>query len=272
MTDRQKRRHIVITGGTRGIGYGMAIEFLKRGHRITITGRTDESISKAIKSLRTLADPERINGMACSAGSKRNTDALWVYAESIAPVDIWINNAGVNHETKPFHELDYKDLENVIESNISGTVIATNVALKGMLIQGHGSLYNMEGLGSDGRIIVGESIYGMSKRAIQYFTKSLAKEYKNGPVIIGSISPGMVVTDMITHTFEDDAEEHAGALKIFHILSDSVDTVTPWIVERILNNKKNGAHFAWLTPRKIMWRFTRNIFLKRKVEGLPPRT
>ena len=263
-------RHIVITGGTRGIGFGMAGEFLKRGHMVTITGRTDASISEAIRSLRKLADPEKINGMACSAGSKRSTDALWAYAESLAPVDIWINNAGVNHETKPFHELDFKALENVIESNISGTVIATKVALKGMLEQGHGSIYNMEGLGSDGRIIAGESIYGMSKRAIQYFTKSLSREYKNEPILIGSISPGMVVTDMITHTFKDNPEDHAEALKIFHILSDKVDTVTPWIVERILSNTKNGAQFKWLTPRKILWRFTRSVFRQRNVEGLPP--
>ena len=57
-----------------------------------------------------------------------------------------------------------------------------------MLKQGKGAIYNMGGLGSDGRMIEGLAPYGMSKRAVQYFTKAFAKEIKEGPVTVSLIA------------------------------------------------------------------------------------
>jgi NAD(P)-dependent dehydrogenase (short-subunit alcohol dehydrogenase family) len=68
-------------------------------------------------------------------------------------------------------------------------MLAAPVAYNRMLQQGHGAIYNMEGLGSDGRRITGLTPYGTSKRAVRYFTDAFAAEVKNGPVIVGTISP-----------------------------------------------------------------------------------
>ena len=148
-------------------------------------------------------------------------------------------------------------------------MFASRVALEGMIRQGSGSLYNMEGFGSDGRIMSGMSIYGTSKNAVRYFTRSLIKEYDHMKVNIGSISPGMVVTDMLLEPLRLEPKKNSRALKVFHILADPADRVTPWLVSQILVNKRHGTRIAWLTRRKIMLRFLSSMFKKRKVKGLP---
>jgi len=123
----------------------------------------------------------------------------------------------------------------------------------------------MEGFGSDGRKMKGMSIYGTTKSAVRYFTRSLALESADLPVIVGTISPGMVVTDLLVSPLSEDNAEKGQLLKIINILADHVETVTPFLVGKMLNNKKNGAAFHWLNGRKIMWRFIRNIFIKRQL-------
>jgi len=75
-------------------------------------------------------------------------------------------------------------------------------------------------------------------------------------VIIGALSPGMVLTDFILSRYEGkDPSEWESARKVFNVLADKVESVTPFLVERILQNEKNGARIMWLTAPKILWRF-----------------
>lgn len=261
--------HIVITGGSRGIGRGLALEFLKMGCLVTISGRDKENILSAAEVLKKESGSPNCQGISCDVRNLKELELLWNESITIRPVDIWINNAGVNHSNHPLVDLEVSEINSVVDTNIRGTILGSRVALAGMKQQGFGSLYNMEGLGSDGRIVAGTSIYGTSKSAVRYFTRSLIKEYNNSPLIVGSISPGMVVTDMILEPIVREPEKHRSALTIFHILADTTETVTPWIVRKLLSNKKHGRHIAWLTRSKIFFRFLKNMFNKRKVEGLP---
>jgi len=74
---------------------------------------------------------------------------------------------------------------------------------------------------------------------------------------------------MLTGSLTTHPENNKEALKIFHILADRPEVVTPWLVSRIIGNHKHGAHIAWLTNKKIAGRFMGNMFKKRKVKGLP---
>jgi NAD(P)-dependent dehydrogenase (short-subunit alcohol dehydrogenase family) len=134
-----------------------------------------------------------------------------------------------------------------------------------MLKQGAGAIYNMEGLGSDGRMITGLTPYGTSKRAVRYFTEAFAKEVKGGPVIIGSISPGMVLTDLTLETVRRDPEKNKDLIRIYNILANDPETVTPFLVRKMIENKRNGAKIAWLTPRKAMMRFMSAPFTRRDI-------
>ena len=227
------------------------------------------SVDAVVEELKGISKNEACDGYACEVTRATEIQELWNLASSIQPIDIWINNAGINHASQQFHKLEPQAIQEVLDTNISGTMLASHIAINGMLNQGFGFLYNMEGLGSDGRIVEGVSIYGSTKRTVRYFTKALIKEYKNDPIQIGTLSPGMVVTNMLIDPLTSHPEENREALKIFHILSDRPEVVTPWLVSKILGNHKHGAHIAWLTNQKIAGRFIANMFKKRKVKGLP---
>jgi len=138
-------------------------------------------------------------------------------------------------------------LESVISTNILGAMYGSLVVLRGMTKQGFGSLYNLEGLGGDGRTMRGLAPYGTSKSALAYLTRSLSKETKGTPVIVGELRPGMVLTELITKEYEDRPEEWERFKPILNILAERVETVTPWLAERVLANRKNGITINWLT-------------------------
>ncbi len=132
----------------------------------------------------------------------------------------------------------------------------TQVALNGMLAQGGGKIYTFEGFGSNGSTSPGLTVYGATKYAVRYFTDALAKEYADSPVLIGSLSPGMVPTDLLVYSSRSqDPQQWEKSKRIMNILGDTVETVTPWLVEQALANTKNGARIEWLTKAKAMRRF-----------------
>ncbi len=132
-----------------------------------------------------------------------------------------------------------------------------------MLQQGFGSLYNMEGLGSDGTRVEGLTLYGSTKAALRYFDKALAQETEGTPVLVGALSPGMVTTDMLTTQYADRPEDWEDAKRIFNILADRVETVTPWLARQVLANTKNGARIRWMSRGKAMGRFLMAPFRRR---------
>ena len=229
---------MVITGGSRGIGRAMALEFLKKDWRVSIAARDPETITVAAAALCEASGSEVCHGFACDVTRLDEVQLLWKNCSLLQPVDVWINNAGVNHPPDPFHELDPVLVEQVIRTNVLGTFWGSRVALTGMMDQGSGMLFNMAGFGSNGRIMRGMSVYGTSKQAIYYFTRSLIREYRGTQVLVGSISPGMVVTDMLLDPIRTDPLKNLKALKVFHTLADPADRVAPWIVGRIIRNRK----------------------------------
>ncbi len=261
--------NIVITGGSRGIGYGLAQEFLNRNHRVMISGRNPATLVEARDKLHSDTGNAQID--FCTSDVTRSADIrkLWKHATRHGKVDIWINNAGVGQDTSLLAEMDEQMINNIIETNIKGLMLCCRIVTEKMLDQGTGAIYNMEGFGSDGRKMARMSVYGTSKNAVHYFTKVLALETKEQPLLVGSISPGMVVTSMLTDPVKTNSEINRDALKVFHILADRVETIAPFLVRKVLANKKHGASIRWLNAWKITGRFIRNIFVKRKVEGLP---
>ena len=94
-------------------------------------------------------------------------------------------------------------------------------------------------------------------------TKSLQKELKGSPVQVCTLSPGIVVTDLLVGDYDTNSPEWAKAKKIFNILGDTVETVTPWLAQQVLASNKPGAKVAWLTGGKAFGRFMTAGFNRR---------
>jgi NAD(P)-dependent dehydrogenase (short-subunit alcohol dehydrogenase family) len=258
------QKHIVITGSTRGIGYGLAESFLRLGCSVTISGRGAEAVNKAVTDLKSRYEAEQIFGVSCNVTIPEQVQALWNRSvEQFGKVDIWVNNAGTSGEQGLVWEFPPTEAQVPITTNILGTVYGAQVAMHGMLDQGFGAIYNMEGMGSDGRKHAGLTLYGTSKYAIHYFTESLSLEAKDTPVIIGALRPGMVITDMVVDRYKNRPDEWERAKKIFNIIADKVENVTPWLADQILTNQTNGAILAYSSSWKLFWRFISSPFIKR---------
>ncbi len=258
---------VVVTGSTRGIGYGLADSFLAQGCQVVVSGRRQETVNQATASLSEKYRKERVYGHACDVSNYAQVQELWNAAGArFGQVDIWINNAGLGNTLTPFWELTPEQMELVVSTNVLGTMYGSKVALTGMIKQGHGALYNMEGFGSrGGRVLPGLTLYGTTKAGLAFLDKSLAAEMEGKPVIVGSILPGMVVTDLLLNQRRGKPEDWERSKRAFNILADRVETIAPWIVERVLANDQNGAHIAWLNGLKVMLRFLTAPFTKRKV-------
>lgn len=257
---------VVITGSTRGIGLGLAREFLQRGHAVVVSGRAENTVADAAATLGGSARGDRVLGVRCDIASYEDVAALWSRAaDRFGRVDIWINNAGVSHPPLRFWELAPHDLRATVDTNVRGMVNGCHVALKGMIAQGGGAIFNMEGFGSNGMKREGMSVYGASKAALRYFTDSLAREAKGTPVLVAAMSPGIVATDLLFGGYAEHPEKWQKAKTFFAIAADRVETVAPFLVDHALAVNKSGARVEWLTTRRLMWRFATAPFVKRDV-------
>jgi NAD(P)-dependent dehydrogenase (short-subunit alcohol dehydrogenase family) len=255
---------VVVTGSTRGIGYGLADSFLALGCVVTVSGRTSASVEGAVERLSSRHQANSVLGHPCDVTRFEQVQGLWDRAlRQFGKVDIWVNNAGIGHPQLDFWTETPEEIRAVVETNVIGTMYGARVALRGMLEQGFGALYNVEGLGSDDRRVRGLTLYGSTKSCVRYLTDALAEEVRGTGVIVGAFNPGMVVTDFLTGRLDKESEDWERARRIFNILADRVETVTPWLAERAMANTKNGARFNWMTRGKVIGRFLVAPFHKR---------
>lgn len=243
--------HIFITGGTRGIGFGLVKELLKRKQHVSYTGTNDKSISNSIKKLE-----GDFNAYICDVRNKSQIEeAMNQSIDSFGDIDIWINNAGVDQKRLEVSELSEEEVKRVIDINVLGTINGTSVAIKQMKHQKYGIIYNLEGLGSNNMVIPKTIIYASSKRLISYFCRGCNKELaKEKEIFVGTINPGMVFTDLLLSNMNDDG------LKIAKIIGNDVSYISPKIVSKILKGKKK---IVVTNNLQIIWRFIKSIFIKQ---------
>ena len=250
-------KNVVITGSTRGIGFSMAEEFLRAGCNVTLSGRGADLPEAVTRILSPFKD--RYIYVPCNVQQKSSLQNLW--DSSLAQwdtVDIWINNAGQNAPHLSSWETGEPYTENIIKTNITGMIYGSQVAAAGMIKQGHGAIYSMEGLGSNNMIQPKTILYGTTKHALTYFMKGLARELKCTRVLAGRLSPGMMLTDFIVKNpdgGQSDVISDEKFIKIFNILADKPETVAKFFVLKMLKNTRNDVQITWLTNRKAAWRF-----------------
>lgn len=261
--------HVVITGSTKGIGLGMAREFLKRGHDLVISSRGSGAVEKAVSELRAAFPGRKVVGKVCDVADYGQVQALWDAAVAgLGSVDIWVNNAGRDGSKVPFFMIPPDDYVKTINTNLIGLMNCNRVAIPAMYKQGAGMIWNMEGFGSNGAVRPTIGPYGATKYAVRYITKALIMELRKSPVRIGYLSPGIVVTDLLVPPPERRNEQWEKSKKILNILADTVETVTPFLVEGMLREHgKHGAAVRWLTGAKVQGRFFMSLFRKRDVFG-----
>jgi 3-hydroxybutyrate dehydrogenase len=187
-------RVALITGGTRGIGFGIASAFIAEGASVVITGRSQE---KGDKALAELGQPERAAFIAGDGTSRESIEAAIEGTVSrFGRLDILVNNVGGADEFAPVAAMSDEVWERGLLFNLTSAFYASRKALEYMLPQKHGRIINMSSVeGKHGKPFIVQ--YVTAKHALNGFTKGLSKEVATEGITVNAICPGLVVTDLV---------------------------------------------------------------------------
>lgn len=184
----------LITGGTRGIGKGIAITLAKNGYDIAINYRTEND---ALSNTKKLIEQ---NGAKCFTvqGDVSSFEDCERFVKEIineyGKIDVLVNNAGITRDTL-LMRMKKEDFEDVIDTNLLGTFNVTKNVITHMIKARLGRIINISSVvGITGN--AGQTNYAASKAGIIGFTKSLAKEVASRGILVNAVAPGFIETDM----------------------------------------------------------------------------
>lgn len=259
---------VVITGSARGLGFELAKCFRRNNYNVVLSDIMDKELKEAKKKLENETPGSgKVIKVLCDVTKEKDLQNLMnATIVNFKGVDVWINNAGVNQPMIPIWEIESSNINKLIDIDLKSAIIGSKIAMNQMIKQGYGQIYGIEGYGSNDAMMLGLSVYGTSKRAITYFFKALAKEVKEKSLSIqvGVLSPGIMITDFITHSMGNDKFElPEKTKKVYNILGDYPDIIAQFLVSKIVTNTENDVKFNWLTNSKAAFRFMTSSFNKR---------
>ena len=249
MTYHLRDKVIVITGSTRGFGYIAAKELLRAGATVVVSGRSQEALDQAVRSL---SEFGKVTGLICDVREGEQVYALARQTvEKFGRIDIWINNAGYSAGGGITLDIYPERIMDMFLSNDMGTFYGTQAALHFMLERRDGILVNLYGAGSNGKASSPMGMYATTKAWITSFTRTLAKEMKGTGVKIIGFSPGMMLTDMLANPVvygERGKETMKNYDFVLRFLGKPPQVAVKELVKTLVLNRKEFAEVHVMKP------------------------
>ena len=183
-------RVVLITGGTRGIGYAVAEALLRKGDRVAITGTTSDGVVKAEHALSSAGEVLGIVADVRDAGAIEL--AFRTVVARFSGVDVLINSAGVGVGA-PVSDLPHDEWHRIIETNLTGVFNCCKAAIPHLRARGGGWIVNISSLSSTGPF-PGGAAYVASKAGVNAFSEALMQELRDDNIRVTTILPGSVST------------------------------------------------------------------------------
>ncbi len=180
-------QRVLVTGGTRGIGYAIAEDFLKEGARVAVNGASEASTSDAVAQLGGTGEVVAAPGdLGTTEGCRRAMEAT---LDGLGGIDVLVNNAGINRDS-PLLDMAEEDWDDVLNVNLKGPMLLTQLAGKAMLGSGGGQIINISAV-TGVRARANAVNYCCSKAGLLMLTKCAAIEL--GPKVrVNGIALGFV--------------------------------------------------------------------------------
>ena len=182
---------VALTGGGNGIGRAIAEHFAREGARVAIADVDGVAAETAAAAIGERATATNLDVTDNEAFARFFDDA----EEALGPLDVFVNNAGVDW-IGPFHEEPDEVSRREVEVNLLGTIYGTRLAVQRMLPRGRGHIVNVAS--GVGRVpLPGSSVYSATKHGIVGLTESLRLEYRQSGLRFTLIQPAQVETGMV---------------------------------------------------------------------------
>lgn len=191
-----KDKNILVTGGGRGIGAGIAKTLAQLGARVAITYTSKPDSANAVLSdLPVLCSSGSHFATALDISNEASVEAAFkTVIEKFGHLEGLVNNAGVTHD-QLLLRMKTEDFDQVMNTNLRGTFLCSKFAVKIMLKARQGSIVNVTSvIGHSGN--PGQANYAASKAGIEAFSRSIAQEVGSRSIRLNCVAPGFIQTDM----------------------------------------------------------------------------
>ncbi len=239
-------RHVVVTGGARGIGRGIARRCARSGADVTIFDLRTSDAEETAAAVREIGGAASVQ--AVDVTDEAAVEAAVEAAESeLGSIDGLVNNAGVQQSISIL-ETTEAEWDRHFDVNAKGTFLVSKHVAERMIETGTaGSIVNVASVGAE-RPFQGQGAYGASKAAVVTFTTVLAKELAEHGITANSIKPGTVDTPMVQQWLEERAGQ-SGATEE-ELLAETIDE---HVLDRIGTPEEIGHAAVWLLSEEGEW-------------------
>ena len=191
MSGPDRTRTALITGGSGGIGFACARRLAAEGVRCALLDLREEAVREAARRL----GDGHLGVAADVTNPGQVRDALGTVRGKLGTVNVVVNSAGITGTTRNAWEMDLDEVRRVMDVNWLGTFVVCAAAVPGMVERKWGRIVNIASIaGKEGNPTL--AAYSSAKGAVIAFTKSLAKELATTGVLVNSVAPAVIETEM----------------------------------------------------------------------------
>lgn len=195
----------VVTGASRGIGRGIALELAKRGATVVVNyQRSADAANEVVDQI--TSSGGKASAFQADVSLEEDANNLIKYAiDTYSKIDILVNNAGTTRDNV-IMMMGAEDFDTVIQTNLRSTWLCSKAAVRAMMRKRYGRIINITSVsGIMGN--AGQTNYSASKAGIIGFTKALAREVAARNITVNAVAPGFVLTDLTANLPQEMADK-----------------------------------------------------------------
>lgn len=197
-------QHVIVTGGTRGIGAGLSESFLKSGATVIATYSGNDEAARNFKEIHSLYGDKLILKKFNVANTSEVESFFNDYP--FPSLEVLVNNAGIRRD-QIIASMNENDWDSVIDTNLKGSFNMTRFAVLAMMKNRYGRIINMSSVG--GKLgLPGQANYAASKAGQIAMSLSVSKEVAKRNITINNVCPGFIETELLADLPEEQVKEY----------------------------------------------------------------
>lgn len=227
-TKEKKKKIVLITGASAGIGQATARKFSEAGAKLILAARRVDRLKELAESI-----PGESHLIEIDIRDQESVEqAISSLPEKFSAIDILVNNAGLGKGLDKIHLGNPEGWNQMIDTNIKGLLYVSLAVIPGMIERGRGHVINIGSIAGH-QVYPGGNVYCATKHAVDALTKGMLIDLVDTPVRVSTIDPGLVETEFSMVRFDGDAERADNTYKGYTPLTgDDIAEAAVWITSR----------------------------------------